>query len=273
MRLLIIGKYSRITQFFKDHLNQKFKLSIKNYNDVIKKKSNYFKRFDYIINCASNKRYVNYKYNSFYDYDYQIVKKIVNFKTSYIFLSTRKVYKPSNNCLENDKLKPRCNYSKNKLITEKKLRELIVNKLLILRISNVIGINKVSSKRKLHKTFIDVFFDNIRKNIIIDNGRKYKDFITSQKLVQIVSKLITLNSVGTFNLSIGKKIYLNDIIQWLNFYNMRKCKTIKIKNFNFNKDSFYLNNNRIKKITKINPKIKSLKNECKKISKNYFIGK
>ena len=37
MRLLIIGKYSRITQFFKDHLNQKFKLSIKNYNDVIKK--------------------------------------------------------------------------------------------------------------------------------------------------------------------------------------------------------------------------------------------
>ena len=38
----------------------------------------------------------------------------------YIFLSTRKVYGNNNYPSENSYLSPRCNYSKNKLISEKK---------------------------------------------------------------------------------------------------------------------------------------------------------
>ena len=45
------------------------------------------------------------------------------------------------------------------------------------------------------------------------------------------------------------------------------------KNFNFNKDSFYLNNKKVIKKTKIKIKISDLKNDCKKISKDYFIKK
>ena len=271
MKILIVGKNSRITQFLKDYLNRRFLLSIISYSEVVKKESNYFNKFNFVINCSSNKKYVNSKYNSLYDHDYQIVKKLIKLKPSYIFLSTRKIYKADDNCNETSKPKPQCNYSKNKLITEKKLKNLIKKKLLILRISNVIGVNNIISKKKLHNTFIDIFFINIKKGLILENGTIYKDFISSKKLVQVISKLITIKAIGTYNLSIGKKIYLNDIIRWLNFYNNKPYKIINNKNFNFNKDSFYLNNNKIVKKTKINLKISDLKTDCKKISKNYFI--
>jgi len=50
-----------------------------------------------------------------FDNDYNLSKLIHNSKTTYIFLSTRKVYKPKANIKENDKLLPKSNYSKNKL--------------------------------------------------------------------------------------------------------------------------------------------------------------
>ena len=43
------------------------------------------------------------------------------YKTKYIFLSTRKVYKSKANIVENSELFPKTNYSKNKLISENKL--------------------------------------------------------------------------------------------------------------------------------------------------------
>ena len=40
---------------------------------------------------------------------------------------------------EKSKLNPICNYSKNKLITEKKIKNILPNRYLILRVSNIIG--------------------------------------------------------------------------------------------------------------------------------------
>lgn len=270
MKILIIGKNSRITQFLKDYLNKDFSISIKSYSEVIKKNTLYFKKYKFIINCSSNKKYINSKYNSSDDHDYKIAKKIIKLKTSYIFLSTRKVYKPKANCKETDKLYPKCNYSKNKLITEKKLKKMINDRLIILRISNVIGITKKNSKKKLHNTFIDIFFKNIKKGFIIRNNKVFKDFVSSKQLGQLISKLIKLNANGTYNLSMGKKVYLDSIIQWLNFYNTNSYKIFNSNKFNFNKDSFYLNNSKITKKTKIKISISNLKLECKKISKKYF---
>ena len=270
MKILIIGKNSRIAQFLKENLDKKFSILIKGYSEIIKKNSLYFSKFKFIINCSSNKKYINSKYNIINDHDYKIAKKIKNLKTSYIFLSTRKVYKPRVNCLETDKLFPTCNYSKNKLLTENKLKKILNKRVLILRISNVIGITKKDSKKKLHNTFIDIFFMNIKKGFIVRNQKVFKDFVSAKQLGQLISKLIKLNAYGTYNLSIGKKIYLNNIVKWLNFYNPKSYKTINNHKFNFNKDSFYLNNIKIIKKTKVTMSIKKLEIECKKISKKFF---
>ena len=71
---------------------------------------------------------------------------------------------------------------------------------------------------------------------------------------------------GTFNLSLGKKIYSYEIINWLNSYNKKK------ENFRLNKrinkiDSFTLNNKKLSKAIKYTPKTIELKNFCLKLSK------
>ena len=84
-------------------------------------------------------------------------------------MSSRKIYKPDNNIRENGKILLKENYSKNKYFTERKILDILKNRVLILRISNVIGLDQNRRNRKLHKTFMDVFIKNIKKNIIFNN--------------------------------------------------------------------------------------------------------
>ena len=100
-----------------------------------------------------------------------------------------------------------------------------------------------------------------KKGYIYNNKKIFKDFISISKFNQIVYELIKKNSFGIFNISLGKKIYINQLIAWLNFYNTKKIKVINPKN-SFNNDSFTLNNNKLMKQIKIKNNVLELKNEC-----------
>ena len=269
MKILIIGKNSFISLALNKYLKKKFEIINKNYNDLKNKKTSYFDKFDYLINCTSNQSYIRKKYKSKNDHDYQIAKKIISTDVTQVFISSRKVYLPKANIKENDIIKPSCNYSKNKLISEKKLTSILGNRVLILRTSNLIGLNNAISKRKLHKTFIDVFFKNAKNGFLFKNQNIYKDFLSTRKFSEIVEKLIKKNAYGIFNVSIGKKIYLDRIIKWLNHYNPKKIRLIKNK-VKKNKENFFLNNKKLKNFIKVNTSLSELKKECKKISKLYF---
>jgi len=270
MKVLIIGNNSFIGSSIKSYLSKKYKVSSKSYSKAISLNKNILNNFDWVINCASNKKYIKNKYNEKFDFDLLIAKKIKNTNTRQIFLSTRKVYTPKENIKENSRLNPRCNYSKNKAITEKKLLDILDNRILILRISNLIGLNNKHSKRKLHKTFIDIFFEFINKDIIFKNDNLYKDFLSMKTFNLIINKLMAKKKFGIFNVSIGKKVYLNQIINWLNFYNQKKSQ-IKYKILKKNNvDCFYLNNKKLINSIKINSTLSDLENECKTISKKYF---
>ena len=119
-KILIIGKRGFIGNNLSRYLGKFFNVTHKNFKDSIKSKLKN-DNFDYIINTSINKNYIKKNYNSRFDNDYKISNLINNSKTTYIFLSSRKVYKSKANIKENDKLLPKSNYSKNKLITEKKL--------------------------------------------------------------------------------------------------------------------------------------------------------
>ena len=160
---------------------------------------------------------------------------------------------------------PISNYAKNKLITEKKLIKKFNNNVIILRISNVIG--DKSRIKKIHNTFIDIFFQNIKKGYILNNNRDFKDFISIDKFCEILKNIIKKRLSGIFNVSIGRKIYLNDIISWLNKFNKRKFITkSKIKN----DDCFYLNNKKLMSKIKIKNSVLELKKYCFNISKKSF---
>ena len=119
-------------------------LSLKNFKKLDRKK---FNEYSHIVNCTIHKKYISDRYNPRYDFDLQISKKLKYFSNIYVFLSTRKVYELKDNIKETDNLNPRCNYSKNKLITENSLQKIFKKKLLILRISNIIGL-KLSEKKE-----------------------------------------------------------------------------------------------------------------------------
>ena len=140
---------------------------------------------------------------------------------------------------------------------------------MILRISNIIG-PPSNSKKKLHKTFSDIFFETVKRGLIYENKDTYKDFISIKKFCEIIYALIINDSYGVFNVSIGKKIYTQKIIRWLNYYNYNKVKLINIKN-TFNNESFTLNNEKLMKKIKIKNRLYDLRKECMNISKNFFI--
>ena len=188
-------------------------------------------------------------------------------ETTYIFLSSRKVYKEKANIKEESKLLPKSHYSKNKLITEQNLKKEFGKNLLILRISNIIGY-KENLKNHLHETFIDYFYKYAKRGIIFDNLKKFKDFISVKKFCQLLEMAIKKNLHGTFNLSIGRKVYLNDIVGWLNKFNKKKIKVIKLKEYEDR--SFYLNNSKLMKKIKIKNTLNELKAECMNLSKKLF---
>ena len=148
--------------------------------------------------------------------------------------------------------------------------QVLKNRLLILRISNLIGLRKNQfKKKKVHKIFIDHFFDNIQKGLIFKNNRIYKDFLTTKQFSQAVEKLINKNITGVYNVSMGKKVYLKKLIEWLNYYNRGKYMYVDLPK-NYNSDCFYLSNNKISKKINLNPSLIDLEKYCKKISKIFF---
>ena len=75
-------------------------------------------------------------------------------------------------------------------------------------------------------------------------------------------KIIKKDIVGIYNLSLGKKIYLSEIVKWLdpNF-----SKYIQFKYDNSDKYSFTPNNQKLLKKIKIRISKNQVKNFCKRI--------
>lgn len=262
IRVLIIGKKSFLGSNLKRYLSPKFNTSIISYNDIEKKNKIFFNSFTHIINTSISKKYVNQKYNSKYDLDFNFIKNFKEVKFFYIFLNTRKIYALKEYITERSKIKPIDNYSKNKLITEKYLKKKIKNKLISLRTSNIIGKRIFKKSRNSHRLFFDNFiiyrkkYLNNPKKILIDDD--FKDFLSVEQFCKIITKIIKLKIKGIYNVSISEKIYISEIISWIdkNFFK-------KIIWKNNCKDSFTLSNKKL--LNKI--KIKITKNELKKFCK------
>ena len=269
-KIIIIGKNSFIGSNLIKLLKKKFDIKSYGYRKFLNVNRKFLLNVNYVINCTSNKQYVNKKYSKKNDFDFQISKKIKDLNCKMIFLTSRKIYKLGDNLNELSKLKPNCNYSKNKLHTEKILLKNLKNRILILRISNLIGINKFrNNNKKIHKTFIDSFFLNVQRGIIFNNEKNYKDFLSINKFGEIIEKLINKKVVGIYNVSLGQKVYLTKLVNWLNLFNKNKYKSIDIPK-GYKTECFYLNNDKLMKKINIKNKLIDLEKDCKSISKFFF---
>jgi nucleoside-diphosphate-sugar epimerase len=223
-----------------------------------------------VLNCSLHRKYVLGKYNKKYDLDYHVLNKIKNLKINYIFLSSRKIYKSKLNILEIGKTLPKNNYEKNKLITENYIKKTIPNNYLILRISNIIG-PRITNNKRSHNLFLDNFILNLKNNLLLNHKNSFKDFISINQFTNIFLKIILINLKGVFNVSLGKKVYVSEILQWLT---SSSKKSYNVKNYSinmtYNSDSFTLNNEKLKNALNISIKKKDLKIYCLNLSKKIF---
>ena len=266
--LIIIGKKSFIGSNIYNFLKKKKKILILSFRDFMKLPNSIISKYDYVCNCSVNKNNVKNNYRKKFDFDLKIAEKIKKIDTIFIFLSSRKVYKPKQNLVETNKLQPIDKDSKNKIISEKLLEKKLRTKLLILRISNVIGLKKNKNYRQIHKTFFDNYLDIVKKNKKIKFYNQFKDFITIDQLSKIFFFILKKKLHGVYNVSLGQRIYIKEILYWLNYKNKDKKNFIYIgkKKSGFNKHSFSLNNSKLSNKINYKPKKNELKKFCLKLS-------
>ena len=267
--LIIVGKKSFIGSNIYSFLKKKKKLLILSFKDFMKLPNSIISEYDYVCNCSVNQKNVKNNYKKKFDFDLKIAEKIKKINTTFIFLSSRKVYKPKQNIFENNKLQPIDKDSKNKIISENLLKKILKSKLLILRISNVIGLKKNKNYRQIHKTFFDNNLDIVKKNKKIKFYNQFKDFITIEQLSKIIFFILKKKLNGVYNVSLGQKIYIREILNWLNKRNINKNNFIYInkKKDELNKYSFSLNNSKLSREINYKPKKIELKRFCLKLSK------
>ena len=83
-----------------------------------------------------------------------------------------------------------------------------------------------------------------------------------KQFTKIFYKIINLNLRGTYNVSLGKKVFISEILKALNKNkNPKNFIKIKIKK----RDSFYLNNKKLLKRIKVNLSKKDLLKFCQTI--------
>lgn len=268
-KLIIIGKKSFIGSNLYKLINDKKNILRLDLNQFLKLTGKEINKYSYLCNCTDEKIKLIKINKDLSKNEKAIISKIKNTNINYIFLSSRKVYFPEYNISEKSKIRPIDTYSKNKLITEKILNKLIKNKLLILRISNVIGLKKYNKYRKIHHTFFDNYLQVIKNNKKQKYINFFKDFISIKQLAKVFIIILKNEITGIYNVSLGEKIFIKEMLTWLNTYNSNKKQFLEkqmTKKY-IKKHSFTLNNTKLYNRIGYKPNKNELKKFCKEISR------
>ncbi len=250
IRILVIGKNSFIGKNYFKHSMLKKKITLISHTEI---KNINFKKFTHLINFSYDPKIKNQSYYKTNLIDKKICALIDNNRLVYIYPSSRAVYKID---------KTREFYGKNKLIIEKLIKKSRKSRYLILRISNVIQFNLEGSN-----LFISRMLNSLKNfnSIQLDlHKNTYKDFIPLYFFSKCLDSLIEMDKTGTFNVSSGKKINVYDLAKAIinGFGKGKIFYTDKLY-----RDSFVLNNTKLKKIIKLSISKSKILDYC------YLIGK
>jgi hypothetical protein len=251
-KILIIGKRSIVAKIIKKKLQIYFLVKHVSFNDFKKISQKKYKDFYLLINCSFKRDFHTLKNNP----DIFIAKKIKKTSLKYIMLSSSKVYgvnSSTKKITEKFKCNPLTAYGSIRLKTENILKKLLCEKLLILRVTNILMFDLRNDN--LSKNLINQMLNSLKNKSLIKIPKKkvIKDFVTIKFLVEVLLKLIKKKSTGIFNISSSFGISLRQIA----FLLIKGFKSGKINYTNDVSDSFVLSNKKLFKITKksINSKI------------------
>ncbi len=255
-KILIIGRKSLLSQNIKDFLKSNHYVKSISFSKIKKK---YLLQFDFIINCTFDHNILDVKKTS----DYIIANFVAKEKIIFITISSGKVYGTDTKNLisENKKCYPVTKYGKIKFNIEKILKKLLKNKLLILRVSNIIQFD-IRKNAKI-KTFINTMLRDLKnKNIItIPQSEIFKDFLPLKFFNKVLIQLIEKNITGIYNVASGVGIKISEVAKLL-IKGYGSGKLTKVHDIT---DNLVLNVSKLKKNVKYNISKKVIKKEIIKM--------
>ena len=239
-KILIIGKKSLLSSNIEKYLKKDHFVKRLSLLKIIKNK-NFLLDFDFVINCSFDINEKDYRKTS----DFILAGFLNNKQTIFVMMSTCKVYGFNKNNFFSEKMKckPYTSYGKLKFLIEKKVKSLLKNRVLILRISNVIQFDL--RKNTLVKTFINKMLSDlkIKKKIFIPRKNFKKDFLPINFFNVVLSQLIKKNVTGTYNIGTGIGIKLEEFAKLL----IKGFGDGRIYKVNDDTDNVILNISKLKK--------------------------
>src|SRR5574344_2619919 len=204
MKVLLIGKNSYLASGISRLFINFESVVYLSHNEFLSYKKTLLE-FDLIINFAIDPECSVKDLNIEESIDLIIARQISNTNCKYVFISSRKVYGSNKDLLvyqETDPITYFDYYSYYKFQLEKHLSEVLrENKLMILRVGNIIGDLDIRTKLK---TYVGWIANTFLKNGYIEINQSplaIKDFITKNFFQEAVHALICRGKFGVYNIS------------------------------------------------------------------------
>ena len=267
--IVIIGSDSYLAKGIENFLGE-VKLNFLEFN-TWQQNIDLLKQADYIICFAIHPEFMKRDMDCSEIIDIQIAETIKDSNAKFVFMSSRKVYGTTNECVvhkETDRAEGFDFYSFNKVKTEKALQDILGDRVLILRIANILG---EPVFRTGYKTFIGWICENYiqtGKLEVTQNVNAIKDFIPKDFLHKAISALIENNATGIYNISSGFGTSVEKVLAGY----VGKENLILMGQDKEKQDQFILNNDKLLKNTGLSISQVDIDNyllQCKKILDNY----
>ena len=170
---------------------------------------------DCVVNFAYDARLRLEPYDRDLDFDVRLAE-VTPPATRFVMMSSRMVYDADARrpCVENSFARGLNQYGKNKLETERRLRDSLGDRLTVLRVANVLGWEPVAG----HRSFMHAVIERLKREgrVVYDvSPFVRRDFVTDRYLVSAIEAACELRIGGVFNVGSGIGLEIGQIAMWI----------------------------------------------------------
>jgi dTDP-4-dehydrorhamnose reductase/UDP-glucose 4-epimerase len=149
------------------------------------------------------------------DVDLRLARWLGGRDVAYVMLSSRKVYAPRDAPLsETSPTGPGDAYGRNKLAVERALRDLLGDRLTVLRLANVFGYERVAGRR----TFVALSLDRLAREGRIHYALSpfvERDFLPATAFAQVLARVVRAPPGGILNVGSGIGLPIGRLALWI----------------------------------------------------------
>lgn len=149
------------------------------------------------------------------DADLRLAARIGRNNIAYVMLSSRKVYAPSADPLsESAATEPRDLYGRHKLAAEQALRDLLGDRLTVLRLANIFGYEHIPRRR----TFVALSLDRLAREGRIHYGMSpfvARDFLPAETFARVLAGIAAAPPGGVLNVGSGIALPTGRLALWI----------------------------------------------------------